>query len=444
MSRESTVRVADAGERGRGAASASPTPRPGQRALFALLAGRTDAGLEQLSAEEWVALEQEATRHNLRGLVYRRLADSPSAAVVPAELLARFRAMYVDTAGRNARALHETRRMAQALAGRGIEVILLKGIALARFTYDEPGLRNMADVDVMVRRDRLADAEAVYVANGYGPLPRPDIEEFCRRSNHLAKLVKPGMPVVEVHWGIERPTSPFAIDLDGLWARAISRELDGVPVRALAPEDALLHLAVHLSYHHLFDRAALKGLVDVRELLAKERAHFDWPAMVARAGAWGVSGFVYTTLRLAEDLLEAGVPASVLQALPRSTDDEQAVHIARRLILEPDEALPEAVRDLARTRSPGERWHSLVRHLFLSRAQMARLYGFDERSVLVLAAYPWRLIELAGRGIAWLARALMRREAGRSPIEREHDRQRLEAWSRERSAGSTSASARHE
>lgn len=444
MSHDTTARLAEAGEGGMEETSESPTPRRDQRALFALVGGRADVDVSQLSAAEWGALEEDATRHNVRGLVYRRLADSPAASAVPAELMARLRAMYVDTAGRNARALHETRRMAKALADRGIEVILLKGIYLARFTYDEPALRNMADVDVMVRRDRLAEAEAVYLAQGYGPQPRPDVDEFCRRSNHLAKLVKPGVPVVEVHWAIERPTSPFTIDLDGLWARAVSLELDGVPVKALAPEDALLHLAVHLSYHHLFDRAALKGLVDVGALLGRHREQFDWPAMLARAAAWGVSGFVYTTLRLAEELLAVGVPAAVLSALPRSADDERAVHIARRFILEPSEALPVAVRDLARTHSAGEGWRSIARNIFLSRSQMARLYGMDERSPFVWLAYPWRALELAGRGVVWLARTLARREAGRAPLEREHDRQRLEAWSRERADRSATGGAQRE
>ena len=40
----------------------------------------------------------------------------------------------------------------------------------------------------------------------------------------------------EIHWGIERPTSSFAIDIEGLWARSRTATLEGVPVRLLSFE----------------------------------------------------------------------------------------------------------------------------------------------------------------------------------------------------------------
>jgi hypothetical protein len=43
--------------------------------------------------------------------------------------------------------------------------------------------------------------------------------------------------------------------LDGLWSRSRVGELEGVPIRLLALEDLLLHLALHSSYHHRFDRS---------------------------------------------------------------------------------------------------------------------------------------------------------------------------------------------
>ncbi|MBK6454753.1 MAG: nucleotidyltransferase family protein [Gemmatimonadetes bacterium] len=315
-----------------------------------------------------------------------------------------------------------------ALAERGIEVVVLKGIHLARFAYAEPALRNMADVDIMVRRDRLAEAEQVYLRHGYGPEPRPDVDEFCTRSNHLAKLVKPGVPVVEVHWSLERPTSPFQLDLDGVWERTRPAMLDGAPVRVLCPEDLLLHLAVHVSYHHHFDRAALKGLVDVQTVLARHRDELDWDALASRAVAWGMGGFVYATLRLAEELLGVNVPATALGSLPHTAEDDRAVEVARRYILLPRPELPPAYLELARSRTLRERWGHFLDNVFLPRPQMERAYSLPSGSPLLAIAYLRRIGNLLLRRSGLFLRTLAATDAMRAPLDRDDDRVRLEQW----------------
>jgi hypothetical protein len=401
-----------------------------QKLWLAHLRGTADPRASHLSAREWALFEDEATRHELRGLTYRLLADGPFADSVPPAVLERMRVLYLDTARRNALAFHETRRMVQALTRRGIEVVLLKGVHLARFAYAEPGLRNMADVDVMVRRERLAEAEQVYLAHGYGPFPRPDVDAFCTRSNHLAKLQKPGVPEVELHWSIERPTSPFHIDLDGVWDRSRPAALDGVAVRVLAPEDALLHLAVHASYHHRFDRAALKGLVDIQALVARHRDDLDWEAMTSRARVWGVAGFTYATLRLAKEILGVAVPASALTALPHAPEDERAVEVARRYILVPRPELPSAYLELGRSRTLGERWRHFLDHVFLPRTRIEQNYGLVSGSPLVYVAYVRRIGNLLLRRSGLFLRTLAGTEGVRAPLEREEDRRRLEHWTR--------------
>ena len=399
-----------------------------QKLWLAHLQGTVDPRSTRPLAGEWALVEEEAQRHNLRELTYRLLADGPLADAVPPALLERLRAPYLDTARRNALAFHETRRMVRALADRGIEVVLLKGIALARFTYAEPGLRNMADVDVMVRRDRLAEAEQVYLAHGYGPTPRPDVDETCRCSKHLAWLVKAEAPVVELHWSLDSPTSPFHLDLDGLWARTRAAVLDGVQVRVLAPEDLVLHLAIHASYHHQFNRTALKGLVDIQTVVARHRGEIDWEALTKRAGAWGVAGFIWATLRLSQDLLGVAVPVSALGALPHSAEDERAVNVARRFILGPRPTLPFAYGDVAASKSLREGVRHVVANVFLPRNQMERTYGLSNGSPLLYVAYLHRIGNLLLRRTGLFLRTIVGSERLRAPLDREADRRLLERW----------------
>lgn len=400
-----------------------------QRNWIALIRGELDENTARsLTEAQWMLIADEARRHHLSPLTYHVLTHGPAGKDAPKALLERLRPVYIRSALHNAVFMRHTRRMAAKLAEHGIPVMLLKGIHLAAFVYEHPAMRNMADVDIMVPRDRLADAERLFVEDGYGPLPRPDIEEFCTWSNHLAKLSKAGEPVFEIHWGIERPRSPFTIDIDGLWSRSREARLEGVPVRVLSVEDLLIHLALHSSYHHRFDRSAFQGLLDIHSVIVRHGDEIDWLALAGRAVEWKASGFLYATLRLTREVLGAPIPADTLQSLPREPEDERVIEVARRYILMPGQQLPEVYVRLAHSRNPRERLTLLLRNTFLPRRTMERVYGLDADSRWLLPYYVHRLGRLLLKRGSLSVQALLRTRAMRAPIDREEQRLSIERW----------------
>src|SRR5262249_45389875 len=93
---------------------------------------------------------------------------------------------------------------------------------------------------------------------------------------------------VDLHWRLlNDPRYRWNEAASGqVWDRAARIEVAGAPVLALAPEDLLLYLAVHLAVHH-----GLVGLVwywDLALLLA--RRPLDWDAIGDRAARWRVRG----------------------------------------------------------------------------------------------------------------------------------------------------------
>jgi hypothetical protein len=400
---------------------------------FAHFQGRAASFSEKVTPAVWSLLADEASRHELSSLTYRVVTDGPLADTVPPEIQQRLRVPYLQSAVRNALLLRQTAAAAAELGRQGVPVMLLKGIHLARFVYAEPALRSMADVDIMVPRDKLAAGEKVFLDQGFGPLPRPDIEQFCSWSNHLAKLYKPDAPVVELHWAIERPTSPFSIDHDELWKRSRSAQLEGAAIQLLCPEDLLLHLALHGSYHHGFDRAGLKALLDVNAVVAKHGEELDWRALADRANRWGASGFVYTTLRLAGETLGTPIPSVVLDALQHRPEDEEVVEVASRFVVLPEVQLPRAYLAVARSPGLGERLRLISRAVLLPRESMERVYRLRAGSPLVYPAYLWRVLDLlARRGRLGLS-SLFRTRSVQPALERKEDQSRIASWVKESS-----------
>lgn len=398
--------------------------RPGDR-LLALLRGESRE-LGCPSEDEWPVLLGQAALWQCGALTYRVLEDARCLDRAPSGVGDRLRSVYVQSAARNALLFRDTARAAAMLGRADIPLMLLKGLHLARFVYPEPALRSMADLDLMVPRDRLVEAEELFLGAGYGPTPRPDPVEFCTRSNHLAKLSTPGGAVVELHWTIERPTSPFAIDLEGLWARAKTVPFEKHMVRVLAPEDLVLHLVLHTSYHHEFDRSAIKALVDIRHVVGLHHDVLDWNALATRANTWGAGRVTYVTLRLAASLMDTPVPPRVLNALEHSADDEEVIVAARQFILRPA-ILPKVFVEVAR-RTGSARWTWILHRLFPPPRTMAQVYGLRPGSPWV---YPYYLVRLAGlalrRGLL-LLRAMLPGAAREGTLERESNRQCIEEW----------------
>jgi hypothetical protein len=402
-----------------------------QTLWLAHLRGQLTPGFPTLSEEEWSWLADEASRHQLRGLTYRLLADGPFAGQMPALVRDRLRTAYVDIAARNAWFFRQTSLIVRELERHGIPVMLLKGVHLARFVYAEPALRSMADVDIMVSRDQLPEAERVLLDQGFGPRPRPDLVERCTWSNHLDKLEKEGAPVVELHWHIERPRSAFSIDLAGLWQRSQPATLDGAPVRLLSPEDLVLHLVLHASYHHRFDRSALKAIVDVNAVLVRQGEAFHWQRLVDRAIEWKASGFVYTTLRLAVDILDSPIPEAVLHALPYERADGEMVDVARRYIMMPRAEVPRVFVKLAQSQTLLERTRLIFRGVFLTRRQMELSYRLRPGSPRVYWYYLARPATLLLKRSTLLLRALFHSRALRPHLDLDEDRLRLERWAKD-------------
>ena len=107
--------------------------------------GAGDAGRELLAALDAHGLAPWA--HEALGRAGLREALAP-------ELADRLRDRYRETALRNRVLFASLAEIAAALTGRGVELIPLKGAALAHRVYGNPGLRPMQDLDLLVRAGR--------------------------------------------------------------------------------------------------------------------------------------------------------------------------------------------------------------------------------------------------------------------------------------------------
>jgi len=200
-----------------------------------------------------------------------------------------------------------------------VPVAVLKGPILAAHAYPDPVMRPMSDLDLLVPRDRLAQAERILLDLGYGPEApwRQNIAASCIASEELPAFYKAGATQIDVHWAIVDPRSPFSVAADGLWDRLVPAQMAGRSALTLAPEDFLLHLCAHAAYAHGFE-APLRCFCDVAWFI-HGRA-LDWDTVVARALEWRVERLAYAVIAVAHAIFRAEASAVLPRLSGRAVD----------------------------------------------------------------------------------------------------------------------------
>lgn len=291
-------------------------------ALSRLLSYGNESPLDRILAElslpavEWQEILRQSRRHGVAPLLYHRLKQVDAGSELPVEVWGKLQTLYLRSAAINGSMYRDLAEALTCLQASGIAVIILKGGYLARHVYDNIALRPMSDFDLLVKEADLLRANDLLVELGYRVSRNADTEALIAKYYHLPPLIKAGkIPVgIELHWKLERPSARFEIDTGGLWRRVQPAVFGEARASALCPEDLLLHLCIHASYHHQF-RFGLRPLCDIAETIRRCDSRLDWEQLCERANDWSATKSVYLTLRLVAKLLEANVPHDVLQRL---------------------------------------------------------------------------------------------------------------------------------
>lgn len=227
-----------------------------------------------------------------------------------------------------------------ALLARSITPIVIKGFHTALAYCEEPGVRPMSDVDIVVSPACIDDAEAALEAAGFLPTTRR-VRPYKR--DWMATNVDPRVFSVErtdarSRWQLELHES-FDRDFPGgVDARLGSEGHHVVPFvvagrTLLAPAQPLLSLVLACQISSELDSMRLMRLIDLVRVIRADRAHgkLDWDEVLAAFRRTGAARFAYPALALAEDLAPSTIDQRVL-ASARKACTWGIRHTVKRLV----------------------------------------------------------------------------------------------------------------
>jgi Uncharacterised nucleotidyltransferase len=343
---------------------------------------------------DWHQLATASYAHGIAPLIFYSLQQSGVIRLVPAAAAQTLRDSYYGNAARNSLLYDQLRNVLEAFIEAKIQVIVLKGAALAETVYSNRALRPMSDIDLLVRKIDLAQVETKLLDLGY----RLDAstKEHRRKHDYHFVFAKSGDIKIEIHWHLQRPVAPFRIDIDGLWERAQRTTLAGVDALALSPEDLLLHLCQHIHKHKLI--GGIRPLCDVAHVVEYYNNTIDWTEVRIRSCQWRVAPYIYLVLSLAKELLDARIPRSFLHTYEPAGFDRALLDDAKARFLEFPEPSPIS-SNLVQLCWEGHRFKDRVTALRTALAPkvVAQSYGLPQDSNWLPLYYPRRIRYLLTR-----------------------------------------------
>ena len=256
----------------------------------------------------WAYFFDRIRSEGIVSLVYKSLLGIDYAkTVVPEDIWARLESSYYTVAARNTLLYEKLDSILNCLNQAKIEVIILKGMALAGTIYPDIALRPMFDIDILIRKDDFSSVEDRL--RGLGYINSPSYPEDFYKGNMM----------VDVHWDLLNITrvksrkKSCQIDIDEIWKSSRLIGIGGYEVRVLSPEHCLMDLCLHLSLHH--GLSGLIWLIDVARFIEYYRDKIDWNKFIDSSFEYKIYKPVYYTLCYAKEILGQQIPPSVLDGL---------------------------------------------------------------------------------------------------------------------------------
>jgi hypothetical protein len=352
-----------------------------------LLARALRGDLTWVQQERWDcdALVRSADYHGITPLLWRALHDRPDR---PVQLVERLAGAVNAEVARAAVRQRELGLVLKAFGSLAVDMVVLKGAALAYSCYEQPWLRMRTDTDVLIERTSLARARAALVATGYSPAPTVSTGEFVSHQMAFERRDEHGLThAVDVHWKAVNPQLlADAVGFQDIWAA--SRIIPAAAGTSMRIPDAVWSLAlacVHRLAHHQ-DQERLVWLYDI-DLLTRALTTSEWNRFLTVSKERHISAICADGLEAAARYLGTSVPIDAIQSLKDAGQGEPSRTYTERA----QRRLAVLRNDLRHLRRWRDRARLLREHAFPSASFMMARYASHHRAWLP-AFYVHRLL----------------------------------------------------
>lgn len=250
---------------------------------------------------DWDYVVKTARYHQIIPLLHQALGSSPA---VPEVHLGSIQQLYDDTVARTRRLTNELFRILDSARRARIAVIAFKGPVLAAEMYGTLGLRQFADLDLLIDPAESSRAEELLTMLGYR-----------RRGTdwgYEVDFVNDERDVrVDLHRGLTPPGFPLPMAFARWWDRRATVSIEGHAVETLSVEDLLVVLCIQVARDAWQGKTRLAKICDLGRVFRCEPG-VNWAKVGREAARLRVRRVVDFGVNLALRVLRMPLPPAAM------------------------------------------------------------------------------------------------------------------------------------
>ena len=302
--------------------------------------------------------------------------------------------------------------IADIFRGQGIGLLPLKGAAflIDNMYGDKAGLRPMADIDILVKKDKLSQAENLVETLGYQKEFCGLKEDYWRKKGYHVTFIKNKSgkmfsTLLEMHWLLDYPRNISL--LPSLWGRTRKLQFSGREIALLSPEDTLFSLALHL--RRFGNVLSLKSACDFACLLTKYK-DLNWDYILKEAKNGQMCASLYFRFIQVKIFFDIQAPDSLLNSLAPLHYKRGLMErfILKNTFLSLDDT-DNRVFLKNHFLAYDNLWEPVSMIINMPQEQFAKFYRLTPYSVKAILLYRLRFLYFPGYCVALILKAIIRK-----------------------------------
>lgn len=263
--------------------------------------------------KDWESFSTLAIKRAIGPFLFKKLAQLPERGFIPNNIFMRLQQTYYKILSRSALQYEHLNRIVNAFSDRDIPIIVMKGIYLSEWLYKDIGLRQLSDIDVLIKEEDAGNCVEILKGMGYQSHESESISGFIEENVeplHLPSMSFQGVNV-EIHTRIFRQSEVKAIEPKLLWENAHAVIINGVQVFAFSLTDLLLHLCLHLDKHFQVRQVQFGWYADITNLMCRHAEEINWNELEERCRTSECTDRFFRHIMICHKWIGAPIPEKI-------------------------------------------------------------------------------------------------------------------------------------
>ena len=232
----------------------------------------------------WESVLHIAVGGGIGPLLYKKLSCLTNKNLIPSGIIEKLTESYFLTLRRSMILQNQFEKILDIFKTNNLPVIALKGIFLSEWLYNDIGLRQFSDIDLLVPAEN--GVSCIHVLNSIGFVERDynPVSEFIQSKSdnvHFSPMIYNSVSV-ELHTKLHQDTQEYSLSPESCWQSAVTYNIRGKEILGLQLYDLMIHVCVHLDRHFKEGQVQFTCFNDIANLVDKYGGKLDWNAFINR------------------------------------------------------------------------------------------------------------------------------------------------------------------